>query len=91
MVYITIEQYNVLSSLAFHISNEKRAAEQSVLTRPDAAILRNAVLCCFDECDVLQVPFSVQNAVIAWAQEWRNTLKENCKDALARRGVHVKQ
>ena len=91
MIYITSNQYNAVSSLAFHISNEKRSLEHSILTHPEAAVLRNTVLSCFDECDALQVPFSVQNAAIAWAQEWRNTLKENCKDALARRGIYVKQ
>lgn len=91
MIHISSNQYNAVSSLAFHISNEKRAMEHSNLTRPESAVLRDTVLCCFDECDALQVPFFVQNAVIAWAQEWRNTLRENCRDALARRGIYIKQ
>lgn len=66
------EQKNALEGLAYWIADSAHMRERYGDNEPELQIcadtLENSI---FPRLDALQVPFWVQNAVIAYAQDWR--------------------
>jgi len=71
--YYTSEQYNALSGLAYRIADNAYMIER--YGRDGASIEleenKKTISGLFDTLDRLTVPFWVQNAVIAFAEDWR--------------------
>ncbi len=65
------EQSLALEGLAYHIADLEYMKER--FGRDDAELpgIRKTIILCFDQLDRLQVPFWVQNSVIAFATDWR--------------------
>lgn len=65
------EQSLALEGLAYHIADLEYMKER--FGRDDAELsgIRKTISLCFDQLDRLQVPFWVQNSVIAFASDWR--------------------
>lgn len=83
-------QYNALDGLAYwvadlHYMREKWGNEEPELARARATIEK----CLFPQLDSLGVPFWVQNSVIVWAENWRNTKTEYFTDFLKRKNIFV--
>ena len=83
-------QYNALDGLAYwvadlHYMREKWGDNDPELTRARATIEK----CCFPELDRLNVPFGVQNSVIVWAENWRNTKQQYLTEFLKSKNIFV--
>ena len=83
-------QFSALEGLAYwvadlHYMRERFGDDEPELKRARATIEK----CCFPELDRLQVPFWVQNSVVVWAENWRNTKTEYFTDFLKRKNIFV--
>ena len=84
---ITKEQYRALEGLAYHRADYAYMREKYGTGEPELLKVDDNIRYAMQECDALGIPFIVQNAVLAWAEEWRSTLREYAYNALARRGI----
>lgn len=79
----TQEKYNALSGLAYRIADNSYMLER--FGHDDASIElgqnHKTILMLFDELDALQVPYWVQNAVMSWAEDWRQYKSGYVRDA----------
>lgn len=87
---LTRDQLSALEGLAYwkadlHYMREKWGENEPELQRARATIEK----CCFPELDRLKVPFWVQNTVLCWAENWRNTKTEYFTDFLKRKNIFV--
>lgn len=89
----TRKQWSWLEGLAFWIADNaycrerlsKEEYEREEFSRHD-----DSIRACFDQLDKLNVPFWVQNATIAWAEDWRREATEYMETGLARRNITYK-
>lgn len=65
------EQRNALEALAYHVADVNYIAERYGREEPEHEKAHQNVLLTFFTLDTLGVPFWVQNAVIAFAENWR--------------------
>lgn len=84
------EQYNALDSLAYwvadlHYMRERFGDDEPELKRARATIEK----CLFPQLDSLGVPFWVQNSVICWASNWRNTKRQYLTEFLKAKNIFV--
>lgn len=84
------DQYSAISGLAYwvadlHYMRERFGEDEPELSRAKATIEK----CLFPQLDKLQVPFWVQNTVICWAENWRNTKKQYLTDFLKSKNIFV--
>ena len=84
---ITDEQYRTLEGLAYHRADCSYIREKFGPDEPELKKAEDNVQFSLHECDVLNIPFSVQNTVLLWAENWRNTKREYFSEALRRRGI----
>lgn len=87
---LTKEQFSALDGLSYwvadlHYMREKWGDNDPELKRARATIEK----CCFPELDALQVPFWVQNSVICWAENWRNTKQQYLAEFLKSKNIFV--
>lgn len=82
--------WNELQALAYWISERSYCLERYGET-PDGTgrAHRTITECIFPQLDRLRVPFWVQNRVIAWAEDWRNTRSELLYQAFERPGYSI--
>lgn len=83
------EQRNALDGLAYRIADIAYMKERWGKDEPEIQVSRDAVAGIFDDLDKMAVPFWLQNAVIAWAEDWRRYKSENLEIALNRKGYNV--
>lgn len=83
----TRRQSKELDGLAYWIAERSYTLERCPddaddLRRADATIRLH-----FEVLDRLAVPFWVQNSVMAWAGDWRNTRRQSIRPAMAARNI----
>lgn len=83
------EQFSELQGLAFHIAVKYKMYEREPDNTADINELHKTILDHFTYLDRLQVPFWVQNYIICWAEEWRNTLLTDTRSFLEKNNVFV--
>ena len=86
---ITDEQYRTLEGLAYHRADCSYIREKFGPDEPELKKAEDNVQFSLHECDVLNIPFSAQNIVLLWAEDWRNTKREDVCSALKRRGIEI--
>jgi len=70
---ITKEQYNEILALAYWVADARYIQERYGSNEPEIDRCKKTLTeCVFPALDDLQVPFWIQNAVIGWADNWRN-------------------
>ena len=85
----TIDQRRALEGLAYWAAEqaytrERFPADVDMLRRADETICMS-----FDVLDRLQVPYWVQNTVLCWAQNWRNTKTDYLWRAMATHNIDL--
>lgn len=50
---------------------------------------RKTISLCFDELDRLRVPFWVQNAVLEWSENWKNTERDYLSHAMEKKNIFL--
>lgn len=65
------EQRNALEGLAYHVADVNYIKERYGVNDPEFKKADKNVSCSFEHLDRLGVPFWVQNAVICFAEDWR--------------------
>ena len=66
------KQLKALESLAYWIADENYIRERFGNNDNEIQVCHKTItLCCFPECDNLQIPFWVQNTVVCFAENWR--------------------
>lgn len=66
------EQLKALEGLAYWIADENYIIERYGIEDPEITKCRETITkCIFPECDNLNIPFWVQNAVICFSENWR--------------------
>lgn len=84
------EQLNALDGLAYWVADLHYMRERWGENDPELARARATIeKCLFPQLDKLKVPFWVQNTVICWAENWRNTKSEYFTDFLKRKNIFV--
>ena len=82
-------QYNTLSGLAYRIADnayliERYGAKETEIERAEN---HKTITDIFENLDLSGIPFWVQNAVICWAENWRQYKTNYLSDFLVSRGV----
>lgn len=67
----THNQTKLLKGLAYWIADRAYLIERYGRDEPEIKTADNAIISLFDKCDELQIPFWVQNTVMAFAEDWR--------------------
>ncbi len=70
--YITKEQQKELESLAYWIADLNYIKERHGKDDPELEKCRKTIDFIFSRLDELKTPFSIQNNVICFFEEWRN-------------------
>ena len=86
------KQWSILEGLAYWIADNAYCREmmpREEYEREEHARHDETIRSTFDELDRNGVPFWVQNAVIAWAEDWRRHASEYMDTGLARRGYAI--
>lgn len=78
----TREQRDELEGLAYWIADRALSRERGELDKNEDNRTDDTIRAIFDALDRLGVPYWVQNAVCCWSEDWRNTMKENLRDAM---------
>ena len=72
-----LQQRRALEGLAYWVADENYIRERYGADDAEIKVCRDTICkCIFPECDALEIPFWVQNSVIAIAENWRR-YKEN--------------
>lgn len=84
------EQYNTLRGLAYWVADENYIRERHGASDPELAVCRDTITkSIFPELDRLQVPFWVQNSVIAIAENWRQYKQRYFSELLKEKNIYV--
>ena len=83
-------QFSALEGLSYwganlHYMRERFGDDEPELSRARATIEK----CLFPQLDRLKVPFWVQNSVIVWAENWRNTKRQYLTDFLKSKNIFI--
>lgn len=70
--YITKEQQKELESLAYWIADLNYIKERHGKDDPELETCRKTIDFIFSRLDELETPFSIQNNVICFFEDWRN-------------------
>lgn len=71
-----LEEKNALEGLAYWIADSKYIAERFGADDPELERSHLTIKDCFDSLDRLGVPYWVQNAAVAFAENWRRYKSE---------------
>lgn len=90
-IYRTInkEQLHALEGLAYWIADVNYITERWGADDPEHEVAHKTILMLFDKLDELEVPFSIQNAVICYFEEWRNYKRNTTRGFLESRNIHL--
>lgn len=83
----TERQFKILAGLTYWIFEKAYTAERDP---DDSEMLKNAGMSiknCFDDADAACIPFWVQNAVIAYAENWRKYKNSYFDAEMAKIGI----
>lgn len=83
----TRRQSQELEGLAYWIAERSYTLERCPDDADDLRRADNTIRLHFDLLDRLGVPFWVQNSVMAWASDWRNTRRQSIRPAMAARNI----
>lgn len=83
-------QFGALEGLAHWCAEYYYTLERFGADDAEMPAIRKGMSFCMDRCDALGVPYWAQNAVLAWAENWRATKAEYFDAAMARRGITCK-
>lgn len=85
------DQYNELSALAWKIADNAYMKERYKADEIEIELEQNrkTLGLIFSALDKLNVPFWVQNSVIAWADNWRNYKTQYMKTELEKKGIFL--
>ena len=83
----TKKQANELDGLAFWVAELYNIRELFPNDRRNLDRCGASIRFAMDQLDRLAVPFWAQNAVINWAENWRNISSHDLKQAMKSRGV----
>ena len=86
---ITEKQLNKLMGLAYWIADLHYIREKYGADDPETETCRKTIDLIFTELDALETPFSVQNMVIVWAENWRAYMATTTKAFLETRNVKI--
>lgn len=87
---ISKEQFKELQGLSYWIADLNYIKEKYGENEPELQVCRDTInKCLFPELDKLSVPFWVQNTVICFSENWRNTKKEYLSSFLKSKGVSI--
>lgn len=84
---MTHKEFWALEDLAYSVANLSYALERK---EEDEKYLENArvsIDMCINSCDALGISWRAQNAVICWAQNWRNFEREYLASFLVKKGI----
>lgn len=81
------KQAKQLDGLAFWIAEQAIARERFPDDTRNISRCAASISLALDQLDRLAVPFLVQNAVINWAETWRNISSHDLKQAMAARNI----
>lgn len=88
---ISKEQLNALEALAYWVADVNYITERYGHDEPERERAHKTVLMWFDELDKLKTPFSIQNAVICFFENWRNYKRTTTKAFLKTRNITVRE
>lgn len=81
------KQAKQLDGLAFWIAEQAITRERFPDDTRNISRCAASISLALDQLDRLAVPFLVQNAVINWAETWRNISSHDLKQAMAARNI----
>ena len=81
------KQWNALEGLSYWIEDHAYIVERYGADDPELPKVDDTIRSLFEELDSLGVPFWVQNAVIAFSAEWRNTRQYYLDAAMKARNI----
>ena len=87
--YATKEQGRELSGLAYWIADINYLRERYGNDEPEIETADKTIKLCFDRLDSLGVPFWVQNAVIVWAENWRDYLQCYLSAEMEKKRIYI--
>ena len=83
-------QYKALQGLSYWVADVNYLRERFGNSEPEIQRANKTIIdCCFPELDRLGVPFWVQNSVIVWSENWRNTKKQYLIEFLKSKNIFV--
>lgn len=85
----TQEQRGELEGLAYWHANLYYCYERYPDDVHAIEATKKSISLAFDRLDRLRVPFWVQNAVLAWSEEWRNTKREYLSSAMEKKNIFL--
>lgn len=93
MLNITLnsEQFSALEGLAYWVADASYMRERFGNDEPELERVRKTIDLCFSQLDRLSVPFWVQNSVVCWAENWRNTKRQYFSDFLKNKSIFLQQ
>ena len=88
----TPAQWAELEALAYWIADNSYCRERmsrADYEREEQPRHHETIISIFNALDRLSVPYWTQNAVITWAEDWRQHAGEYMEQALTRRGYNI--
>lgn len=85
----TKEQADELEGLGYMVAEKYRIIERYGVDDVDAARMHENILYLFSRLDALCVPFWVQNSVVAWGENWRNSRRGYLWQAMAKKNIFL--
>jgi len=86
---ISKEQLKALEALAYWVADVHYIIERYGFEDPERERAHKTVLMWFDELDKLQTPFSIQNNVICYFENWRHYKETTTRAFLETQNVEV--
>lgn len=85
----TREQSTALAALAYYVADYYYVSERYGSSDPEAREADANVKATFRDLDKLEVPFWVQNTIVAYAQDWRRYKSVYMNSYLKSKGIDV--
>lgn len=85
----TREQSTTLAALAYHVADYYHISEQYGSSDPEAHKADVNVKATFRDLDKLEVPFWVQNTIVAFATDWRRYKSVYMDSYLRSKGIDL--
>ena len=87
---ISREQFSELQGLSYWVANLNYIKEIYGENDNELQVCRETIeKCIFPKLDKLNVPFWVQNTVICFSENWRNTKKEYLSSFLKSKNIEI--
>lgn len=83
------EQTNALEGLKYWIAEKAYTQEREPADAVELHRIGETVRDSFAQLDRLGVPYWVQNSVLCWAEDWRDTLRRSTRDAMKPKGIDL--